>query len=368
MQKTAEHDTFLMDRLSCAVDIGTTNIELALVDLASGEIVARHGFVNPQRAFGADVISRIHAANNGHLEEMQDLIQNALADGIKSLCENKISEIVVAGNTAMIHFFLGLSCEGLGKFPFETADTKLPQNIIPWLTPFVGGDITAGLLHVLPLAAAAGKKRFILIDLGTNGEMVFYDNGKLTVAAAAAGPAFERTRGGASAAISGLARLIRSGAVDETGFLAPRACVAGDTCSRSRMQLKIDDVSDTEKYDIINFSQKKIRDLQLAKSAVRSGLEILLEAAEGEPDALYLAGGMGANIDADDAAAIGLIPPYFCDKTIAVGNSALGGAVRLLLSPESARNDLQEILKKPTEIILAEHPNFEKLFIQHISW
>jgi uncharacterized 2Fe-2S/4Fe-4S cluster protein (DUF4445 family) len=211
---------------------------------------------------------------------------------------------------------------------------------MPWLSAFVGGDITAGLLHVLQY----GKERFLLIDLGTNGEMVLYNSGILTVTSAAAGPAFEGGHGNASGVIHELARLVRTGAVDETGLLNGESV----------------------------FTQKDVRDLQLAKSAVRSGLDILLGGAAGLTydglDAVYLAGGIGQAMDVNDAADIGLIPRELCGKTIAVGNSSLGGAARLLLSPSQTADVLRDLLKGCNEVNLAAHPRFGELFIQNMSF
>ncbi|MCL1877730.1 MAG: hypothetical protein FWF80_02630, partial [Defluviitaleaceae bacterium] len=149
-------DGELRDGFGVAVDVGTTSVVLALVDLSSGEIAARHSFFNPQRVFGGDVISRIHAANEGHLQEMQGLIAKALDDGIAKLCktadlrgECDIAETVIAGNTAMIHLLCGISCEGLARYPFSAEAARDAQfaskTIVPYLTPFIGGDIVSGL-------------------------------------------------------------------------------------------------------------------------------------------------------------------------------------------------------------------------------
>ncbi|MCL2355527.1 MAG: ASKHA domain-containing protein [Defluviitaleaceae bacterium] len=345
-----------MSKFGIAADIGTTNVALALVDLASGEIAARHDFPNPQRAFGADVISRINAANAGHLHEMQRLISCGISAGTNELRESvgvrgECMKTVIAGNTAMLHLLCGLSCEGLAKYPFRAE--KIPfaciprsantTGAIPHLSPFIGGDVVAGLLYVMNMPDALPS--FLLLDLGTNGETALYNNGKITTASAAAGPAFERTRGGASATIAELARLVRIGAIDETGLYK----------SESRPDEKS------------HLSQKKIRDLQLAKSAVRSGLEILIEES-GEPRTVFLAGGIGEAMRVADAVEIGLIPPHFAEKTVAVGNSSLGGAIRMLVEPAAAQKDLDEILQNHAEIILAEHPRFNDLFIKFLDF
>jgi uncharacterized 2Fe-2S/4Fe-4S cluster protein (DUF4445 family) len=308
-----------------AVDLGTTTVVLAQADLTTGEIIARHSFFNPQRSFGPDVISRIQAANEGRLSELSRLINESIAAGIKAL-NIPVEEIVVAGNTTMIHLLLGLSCESLGTAPFKPAH-RLEERyrlfgcntrIIPWFSAFAGGDVMSGVLHVL----AYGRERFLLIDLGTNGEMALYDNGKLTVTATAAGPAFEGGHGTASNSIRELARLARTGG----SFLPPSV----------------------------------ISDLMLAKSAVRSGLEILLEGCV--PDVVFLAGGIGQAMDVEDAADSGIIPPGLRGRTHAVGNASLGGAVRLLFSPS------EPLPAEFTEINLAGHPRFNQLFMENMAF
>ncbi|MDR1704775.1 MAG: ASKHA domain-containing protein, partial [Clostridiales bacterium] len=274
-----------------AMDIGTTNIVLALVDLLKGTIIARHSFINPQKPFGPDVISRIDAANNGRLDELSGLIKESLGDGIKGIIKSggvsndEVKGITIAGNTAMIYLLLGLSCESLGAYPFKpefktagvydsgyvfkAAGLNCDVRVLPWLAAFIGGDITAGLI----LTRAMGKDRFLLIDLGTNGEMALYNRGELSVASAAAGPAFESDQNrGASDVISCLAGLIRDGIMDGTGLLSGESLL----------------------------TQKQIRALQLAKSAIRSGLEILIKSSGLEPsdlEAVYLAGGIGQATD-----------------------------------------------------------------------
>jgi len=350
------------DGYGVAVDIGTTSVVLALFDLKTGVCAARHSFMNPQRVYGPDVISRIDAANKGALADLQNKIRSGVALGVQTLLNAHddalpLVEVVVAGNTVMTHLLLGLSCESLGVFPFKPVHClaerydfqrvfgasayNCPVYIVPWFAGFVGGDITAGLLSVLPGAT----ERFLLIDLGTNGEMALYDRGELTVTATAAGPAFEGSAhgGGASGVLDDLARLVREEAVDETGLLAENAPAL--------------------------FTQKEIRDLQLAKSAVRSGLEILLESAGLDYetlDAVYLAGGIGQTLNVDSAVTVGLLPTALKAKVRAVGNASLGGAARLLLSPKRAAMDMKTLFAAVSEINLADHPRFNELFMENM--
>jgi len=379
-----------------AIDIGTTTVVMALLDLETGLIKARHSFFNPQRIFAGDVISRVQAANEGHLDKMRQLITESILKGIAGLLEfcliKDIAEIVIAGNTAMIHLLLGFSCECLGVSPFKinralkdrctfgeifhysgsqpgnsgiNISHSLPVKIIPWFSSFIGGDVMSGLLSVMP----RGLKKFLYIDLGTSGEMALFNEGKLTAASAAAGPAFESAcipsageSGGihgrrcASGVISGLAELVREGIVDKSGLLSADYSLAlqKNTGEFSRRAV---------------FSRKQIRDLQAAKSAVRSALDILLEDSGMDfcsIDAVYLAGGIGQAINADDAAVTGLIPKEIALKCQAAGNASLAGAARVLLSPLRANEDAASLVRAFTEISLAGHPRFNDLFAENM--
>ena len=352
------------DGMGIAADIGTTSIVLALLDLSDGTVLARHSFMNPQRPFGPDVISRINAANNGNLEALRRVVTESVAAGCTELLASRdiqpsqIVDIAVAGNTVMSYLTLGLPCESLGAAPFKPAyetdgeydsaevfgglSIHCPVRFAPWLAAFVGGDITAGLLYLL----GVGPERFILIDLGTNGEMALYDHGKLTVTSTAAGPVFESgAGGGASDVISKLAFLVEHGHLDETGLLAGGA------------------------PDI--FSQREIRELQLAKSAVRSGQEILLEAAGLDChsiEAVYLAGGIGQEMDIKSAVTVGLLSPELSGKARAAGNTSLAGAAQLLLAPESSANRIKNIRAAANDINLAVHPRFNDCFMEYMCF
>ena len=346
-----------------AIDIGTSTVVLTLVDLATGTIVARHSFLNPQREFGPDVISRIDAANNGYLARLNELITGSIEAGICELSEaanvplKDVAHVSIAANTVMTYILLDLDCKSLGVAPFipefalhDSYNTQdvfsglsigLELSIMPWLAAYVGGDITAGLCHIL--AANTPKKPFLLIDLGTNGEIALWTPDKLIVTSTAAGPAFEAGHGGAGGVIGTLAGLLRDELVDETGSL--------------------------EEGDNLPFTQKQIRDLQLAKSAVRTGLEIVIKEAGLDYDgldAVYLAGGIGQAVRIDDAVDIGLIPRRLADRTCAAGNTALGGAVGLLLSPNATARCIDKITQSAVEINLAAHPDFNNYFMEYM--
>jgi len=351
------------DGYGIAIDIGTTTVVLALLDLSCGKIITRHSFFNPQRRFGPDVISRIKAANEGYLDELRCLIIESLLKGFNELLEfqkiqpNQIIDISIAANTTMIYLLLGFPCVSLGCAPFKPSyslaqhytfndifssqEFSCQVQIIPWFAAFAGGDIMAGLIHLLSF----NKKRFFLIDLGTNGELALYSDGKLTITSAAAGPVLENGKNTASGIIHDLAVLLQDCLIDKTGKL-------------------LNDV-------LGSITQKDIRELQLAKSAVRSGLEIILETSGftyNEIDAVYLAGGIGQAMNINDAVKIGLIPFELKDKCSAVGNSALGGAVCKLFFPKTINYEIENLLSDFTEINLASHSCFNEYFMEYMEF
>jgi uncharacterized 2Fe-2S/4Fe-4S cluster protein (DUF4445 family) len=190
----------------------------------------------------------------------------------------------------------------------------------------------------------------MLVDLGTNGEVALYNKGSLTVTATAAGPAFEQpvmaakdTFRGASEVISALAELVRKGEVNKRGVP------------------KSEDI----------FTRKQIGDIQLAKSAIRSGIEILLEINEMTPDnldAIYLAGGIGQAMDVNDAVDIGLLPNELKSKAIPAGNTSLGGAAEVLRMPERAQSNISELFSSVKEVNLATDIRFSKYFMKYITF
>ncbi|MCL2106450.1 MAG: ASKHA domain-containing protein [Oscillospiraceae bacterium] len=326
--------------LGLAIDLGTSTVAMELVDLATGESLESQGFENPQRAFGADLISRVDAAGHGHGEQLRALIHDAIETRVR---QYDPVELVIAGNTTMIHLLLGLDCGPLGLYPFELkARLENPYTlfgreafIVPWISAFVGGDIVSGL-SALPF-----DEDLLLVDLGTNGEIALRRGGRLLCASAAAGPAFE---GGAhglygSQALDSVAGLRARGALDETGLLLGESVL----------------------------SQADIRAIQLAKSAVRTGIEILLDTAgRPAPERVYLCGGFGRAMDLRGALAIGLFPAEWEDRILPLGNASLAGAVKLLKEP-GLRGGLDELTKAET-ISLAAHPSFSDRFIRFMSF
>lgn len=350
------------------VDIGTTTVAMQLYGL-DGVCADTFVTVNPQVQYGADVLSRITAARDkGKAAHMKTLIRGVLQKGIerfKALLQEKESLILVAAaNTTMVYLFMGWETEELGHAPFcashlqafctRLTAEEIPCYVFPGLSAFVGGDIVAGI----QAAEMTDKKEMtLLIDLGTNGEIVLGNEDRIAACATAAGPAFE---GGVNRGIWGAdmvwltAYLRRTGVLDETGLLAEEYLEKG---------IRIGDVCVTE---------QAVRALQCAKAAIAAGIRILADSlgiSFREIDRVILAGGFGYYLNPESAAEIGLLPRELVSKSMAGGNTALAGALRVgrrLLSEEAGEDKLDEIMGVKTyEIInLAEKENFRQYYLQ----
>lgn len=319
----------------CAVDIGTTTVAMQLVDRKSGLVLATETFVNPQRKYGADVISRIEASGK-HGADMHRLIIQALEDGLYSLMR-KAGEagrpdcIIIAGNTVMIHLLLGYPVESLGRAPFTPhyqgeASFSLggiPAWVFPGISAFVGADIVSG---IYACGMAEREEPSLLIDLGTNGEIALGNCQRILCTSTAAGTAFE---GGGEYTVPGSDmisvsyELLEKEIMDETGLLAEPWFTTGYRAGEALV------------------TQEDIRKLQMAKAAVYTGIVTLLDRMEVKPEMIrhvYLAGGFGYFLDCKKAGAVGLFPEELAAVAEAAGNSSLAGAVRYGMNVASQRN------------------------------
>ena len=390
-----------------AVDIGTTTIAMQLLELHSKTIEDTYTAINRQRSYGADVISRIQASNEGKKERLRQSILEDLEQGIEELHSRNhvtVKEIGISGNTTMISLLMGYSCEGLGAYPFTPVNIDAVEadyftifgnhrhtcklRILPGISAFVGGDITAGLL-------ACGfdrkEKVSILVDLGTNGEMAIGNQDKIFVTSTAAGPAFEGGNiicgtGSIPGAISHVTyknngfeletigkqeasgicgtgvidityELLKQKLIDETGLLNDKFFEDGILLAKS-------------KESEIRFYQKDIREIQLAKAAIRAGLETLLVnygVGYDEIDDIYIAGGFGYKMDIDKAIGIGLFPKACKNKLKAIGNSSLKGNL-IYLTEKDAKERMRKITQLSEEVSLAASGTFYELYLQHMCF
>lgn len=355
-------------RLAVA-DVGTTTVAMLLYG-SDGSVSERFVALNPQRAYGADVISRIRAAEEepAAAEAMKSSIREVLLSGLKHF-EKKIAFgeellLVLAANTTMIYLLMGWNPGELGRAPFRAGHLEaltiqlggVPCFVFPGISAFVGGDIVSGM-YACGLAQEE-EEITLLVDLGTNGELVLGNGRKRIACATAAGPAFE---GGAAGGnwgadmISLLATLRQRGLLDETGLLAEPFFERG---------VRIGNVLVTK---------EAVRSVQLAKAAIASGVEILLEKyrlTSGQIDRVVLAGGFGYYLKPQAAAQIGLLPPVLAAKAVSGGNTALSGALRLgraLLQGKSLAEaaEEQEAAALGTEsFFLAGEAGFEEKYIR----
>ncbi len=360
--------------LGLAVDIGTTTVAAYLYDLESGKCLVKKGEMNRQRAYGSDVISRIrHASTEDGLTELCELIRRQVKEMAAEMCPDisKISYVSIAANTVMQHLFAGLSPESIGVAPFTPLSlfgNEYPAaDFLPGFAPeakiylcpavagYVGGDITAGLLSS---GVHESEKSVLFIDIGTNGEMALGSREGFLCCATAAGPAFEgaETECGSPA---------RDGAIDtvnpDLGFHVLGDCEAESICGSGIIDAVaallcneiVDETGRMEDGERYNFSEKvyisgqDIRKIQLAKAAIRAGIETLMDRSGKsyeDIDSVLIAGGFGAYMKIKSACAIGLLPPALMDRTRHIGNSAGKGAA-MALSPQG-RALLEEISGK----------------------
>lgn len=377
-----------------AVDIGTTTVAVYFYDLAIGKCIGTAGAMNAQRSYGSDVISRIqHASTPEGLKALRLAVCGQITELAAGLCDDlkKIRYISIAGNTVMEHIFAGLNPEGIGVAPFtplslfgeEYAASDFLDGladdcrlyICPAVAGYVGGDITAGLVS----SGACHRERTVLfIDVGTNGEMALGDSSGFLCCATAAGPAFEGAgiECGSPAREGAISRVDRDLSYTVIGDTAPSSiCGSGiiDAMAALLRRGEIDETGrlESERYYFgdVYVSQSDVRKIQLAKAAVRAGVETLLEKCNKSYDdvtEVLIAGGFGAYMNIDSACEIGLLPPAFQGRTRHLGNSAGLGAA-MALTPEG-RALLAGICQKCTYEELSSSALFNEKYIDSMMF
>lgn len=411
-----------------AVDIGTTTLVAALVDLLSGKVLASESALNPQAVYAQDVLGRIHfASSHEGLQTLWEAFTGALETMIASLAQKTgvkrehIYEAVYAGNTTMLHLACNLDPRSLGQFPYTTplsggnhitgAHLRISPFALIWLPPvisaWIGADITSGILAVR-LAEKRGVTLFI--DIGTNGEMVLAKDGLLAAASAAAGPAFEgmnircgmrasrgavesfriegtdfsfKVIGGDSAGEgipvprgicgSGLldiaGELVRTGIVGRSGRFTPPE----EAGLRGRLARGLRVYEGSPGFfitDEVYVTQRDIRQIQLAKGAIRCGVEMLLARFGLQPahvDRVEIAGSFGYHLNEESLLHIGLLPPDFAGKVSFAGNTSLSGGIAFLMNA-GFRAQMTALAGQVEQVELARHQDFENAFIKYLSF
>ena len=374
-------------KFGAAVDIGTTTVALSVYDLSSGTILASETGLNPQSTVAADVIGRIDAAMHGHLQEMQDMITLCIRElAFNSGYLAQIDKWIITGNTTMLYLLTGRNPRALSASPFladhlfgeESLFLGKPLYLPECIHAFVGADITCAILDS---GMCDRPETALLCDIGTNGEIALWKEGKLYVSSTAAGPAFEgagiscgcqsvkgaiegitlkndrlqiHTIGNAKAIglcgsgiIDAIACLLDNGTIDETGSMEEDEAVICEGISLIRAD---------------------IRNVQLAKAAIAAGIKTLLEITDTKEEELttcYIAGGFGSHLHIDSAVRIGLLPEALRTKIKVIGNASLKGAASLL-----TETDLKEkahgMISNATCINLGGMPEFNDNYIEEM--
>jgi uncharacterized 2Fe-2S/4Fe-4S cluster protein (DUF4445 family) len=401
------------------IDLGTTTVDIALLDLETGELLSRKTLLNRQAAFGADVISRAMSFHDdpgpvrlAALHTIEEGAREILRE--TGVLPDEVLRTMIVGNPIMIHILNGIDPYQLTRVPYAPVTCRslrgVPRDFgwtfqehglvetLPLVSAYVGAD-TIGMIVALGLARE--DRTTLSIDVGTNGEMVLARGGELITTSTAAGPAFEGAQiscgmraldgaihtvilgadGGIEAQVvgagaprgicgtglvSGIAQLLERGVVDSTGRLLAQGEIDHGALRGRVFSLGSELAFALSDDRSVYISQGDIRKMQLAKGAVRTGIETLLDVtgvAIGSLDALRLAGNFGTGLDPRAAMRIGLIPAMDLGKVSVVGNAALRGALMALFSRE-ARGAAEHAARQAKFIELGGRPEFQTRFME----
>lgn len=390
--------------IGVAVDLGTTTVVAQSVDLATGRVLRVSSAVNPQVAYGSDVMSRVeYAIRNGGRNKLTQLIRDKIGEMVFELAmhgrpADTPREIIIVGNTVMHHLFCGIDVEPLAHVPFEPSRDGLEVfragnlgwsfvgdatvRFLPCLGGFVGSDILAGLLATkLPYS-----DEFVgLVDLGTNGEIVFGDRRRMICASTAAGPAFEGGRismgmRAATGAISGVS--LQGGRLEchVIGNGSPRGICGSGLVDAVAVGLELGRLGPDGRFQggektwtlipPVTLTQRDIRELQLAKAAIAAGIRIVLKRLGSKPadvTRVYLAGAFGNYVNRWSARRIGLFD-FPLEIVRPAGNTALHGAKIAFFREEDPEGDFRELRNRIEHISLAADPEFQKIFVEEMQF
>ncbi|MFC1792594.1 ASKHA domain-containing protein [Planctomycetota bacterium] len=415
-----------------AVDLGTTTVVTRLIDMTGGQCLATEAVLNPQTRFGDDVVSRIAYAQTGEeFDELNKAIIDCINDLTAKLCKkaaielNDIYEMCIAGNTTMNHIFLKLPITQLGQAPYEAysldAHNVSPAKLGLQMNPagniytveniagFVGADTTAVALAV---DIDSAEEMTLIVDIGTNGEIVLGTKDKLYAASCAAGPALEGARitcgsracDGAieavvinddnidldvigscpprsicgSGLIDAVAVMLDLGIIDVTGRFTDPGTLEGKLPPAifSRIIEQNDEPAfilaqaENSNEQPVFLSQKDIRQMQLAKGAIRAGIKLLQQKIgleDSDIKKILLAGAFGNYIRRSSALRIGLLPVVETERIRFIGNAAAAGAQMILLS-QRCRDQARELARKIEYVEIAHEPDFQMTFAESMSF
>jgi len=416
-----------------AVDIGTTTMVGFLMDLTTGQQLDVYSALNPQRQYGADVITRTDftVENENGLDILSKLVRDEINSMLEAFCRrwairpDTIYHMTVVGNTIMMHLFAGLSVKNIAVSPFipviarplELEPGQVGINMCPsgriTILPMVAGYVGADTIAAIMASGMAERDELaLLIDIGTNGEIALGNREGIIACSTAAGPAFEGAHirygmGGVKGAISkvrisedgvrydtiggepargicgsgivdAVAQMLKAGIVEATGRMKNAEEAKADL--RDGLASRVGELDGKPAFliasrqegamDDIYICQKDVREVQLAKAAIASGIHILMKemgVRHEDIQKVYLAGGFGNYIDYDHAADIGLIPSQLRSRIVAIGNAAGAGAKMALLSGEYM--EMAESIRHRTSYIeLSSRLDFQTVFVDYISF
>lgn len=407
-----------------AIDIGTTTVVTALIDMKTGDELATASMINAQKRFGLDVLTRITYQleyPKDSKEELQSAIVNSINDMIEDMCNKakidptNIYEISIAANCTMMHFLLGFDATSIGKSPYAPVFVKskniLAKDIglkassgarvycLPSVSSYIGADIVAGA-YVCQLHKA--EENILFIDIGTNGEIVLSNQGKLLSCSCAAGPALEgmniscgmRASEGAiedvkineegiqlkvignqepigvcgSGILAVTKELIRIGLVKKDGGFIKKEKLDESDYRYNMIQLN----GNKREFILKNgneqllITQADVRQVQLAKGAILSGFYALLKQANidmNQLDKVMIAGQFGAHLPADSLVGTGILPEEVKDKIVYVGNSSKTGAYMALMSLD-VKQEIEKLANEIDYMELGASEGYERLFVQ----
>ncbi len=402
--------------LGAAVDIGTTGISVYLVDLENGRVLDRISDLNPQTEYGGDVLSRITYAIKGEkgLETLSKCIRDKISNMLKKAVHKDynlkdIYKVVISANTTMLHLFLGVSPESIAKAPYKAVfldkkDFKAEElgidirnegtiTLLPSASAYVGSDILSGIVAV---DFQNKIKPSLFIDIGTNGEIVVIKDGKMAASSTAAGPALEgmniscglRAEAGAidsfniaeeyNIAFTTIGDkeakgICGSGLLDIAASLVNRNIILKSGRFNKNLPEKLAYRLVDKKFYIteeIYISQNDIRQIQLAKAAIASGIIMLLKELNidiEDIEEIVIAGAFGYHLNSESIKTIGLIPQGFKGKINFVGNSSVEGA-RLALINEQKLREMSKIKENMKVVELSVKQEFQDYFVKEISF
>lgn len=417
---TEQGDT--MSRLyGVAVDIGTTTVVATLVDLRTGKELASASCINSQKIYGQDVMSRIQHASRPEgaaelqsviLQDLRSLLEHLYAHNSAGVGPDEVYEITVAANNTMVHLLLLANPSGMGRTPYHptlqggqlrtAAELHLPASAacsvycLPAVSAFVGGDITAG---VLTCSLEQTNQTVLFIDIGTNGELVLSRGGEMYACSCAAGPALEGMN--ISCGMRAAVGAVEDVSLDDAGEMpGVRLAVIGNAQPRGLCgsgilsavaQLRGRDIiqrtgrlgdhplvekADGKKRVVLDrangivLTQNDIRQVQLAKGAILSGIQTMMRFADIGPcdiDEVLVAGQFGAHLKVESLVGSGIIPEELGPAVRYVGNTSKSGAVLCLLS-QAERQKADHIAGRIEYIELSALEGYEKVFVQAMQF